>query len=108
VITETNEKKQEKIGREVRLWCRIRNFPYELYQKLKPANKITFYKLTCQPASMTTNQQRKDLFDDLLSPGSHVAGRDSFNTQDLIKVDKKEEYFSPLTEKEKYDYFSKF
>ena len=104
--TENNGK--EKRENEVRFWCKVKRFSYELYKRLSSANKITFYKLTCQHSSMTTNKQREDLFENLVSIGSHMSARKLSSLQELINVDKKEQYFSPLTSKEKWDYLSRF
>ena len=103
---ENDENRQREL--ELKLWCRIRNFPYEQYEQLDPVNKSTFYKMTCQENSSTTHRQRETLINSLFYPGSNISYARDFNIQVLTTIQKQENFLSPLTQKEKNDYFAKF
>ena len=102
------DEEKGRIERQVRLWCKIRNYPFEDYEKLSPSGKSTFHNIICEPQQKTSDKQRKDLLRNMFLPRNFVAGRDSIDPIDLIPSDKQGILLSPLTPEEKNRHFARF
>lgn len=95
---------EKKLRQEVRLWLRVREIELSIYYKLSEHLKNVLHKCICVPVQTTTDRQRRDL---LRALSNVAAGRD-FDPFDHMPAEEGERLLSPLTEKEKTDYLSKF
>ncbi len=98
---------EKKLWQEISLWLRFWKIPYRVYDNLPSHLKIVLHNCICMPVKLTTDRQRSDLLRMLFSSGI-VAGRESVDLVEDISAEYKERLLSPLTEKEKQDFLSKF
>jgi hypothetical protein len=102
------DEEKVRIERQVRMWCKIRKYPFENYEKLSPSDKSVFHNIICEPQRKTSDKQRQDLLRNMFLPGNFVDGRDSIGSIDLIPSEKQGILLSPLTPEEKTHYFARF
>jgi len=96
---------ERKLWQEVRLWLGVRGIKLRIYDNLPDHLKNVLHKCICVPVQTTTDRQRGDLLRALLNV---AVGRDSVDPLDHMTAEERGRFLSPLTEKEKADYLSKF
>lgn len=105
---ENIEEERGRIKRQVRLWCEVRDYPFEKYEKLSSSDKSTLHNIICEPQRTTSPTQRQKLLRNMFLPSNFVAGRDSRDPIDLIPTEQQGILLSPLTPEEIEKYFSRF
>ncbi len=105
----SKDQEEGKQWQAIRLWFPIRLGVrgialYRLYDKLSAHLKDILHKCICEPVQSTTDRQRGDLIEALLVS----RGKDSIDFLDYMTAEEKGRLLSPLSEKEKTDYISKF
>ena len=96
------------IERQVKLWCRVRGYHYEDYEKLSDVDKNTLHKIICGPQQITSDNQRKKLIEHMFFATNLGKGREFDDPIDSIPVEKQGILLSPLTPEEITHHFARY